>query len=251
MSQDRPDARQVRELRAFADRFQRGIVRVNAVDKGETPETRLMRVEVPEGRCGAWAVERFTVTEANEALGRLRAACNEHERFVSAGTYTRLVFGGTEVVMSDTPDEKRDHIAPVREAMRRARDAEIDVLITGLGLGLVTTAMLAIPNVRSVTVVECASGVIRLVGRPLEKRHLGRLRIYESDAFTWRPPPGARYAIGWHDIWSTISVENLPDMHRLHRKFGKRCVWQGSWARALCERRRKEERAWRGRATTK
>ena len=39
----------------------------------------------------------------------------------------------------------------------------------------------------------------------------------------------------WHDIWDEISDENLPEMHKLHRKYGQRANWHGSWARAECE----------------
>ena len=53
-------------------------------------------------------------------------------------------------------------------------------------------------------------------------------------------PRGMKFTVVWHDIWNHICSDNLPDMHKLHRKYGRRTDWQGSWARHLCERQMRE-----------
>ena len=147
-------------------------------------------------------------------------------REVAPGTYTRLVHERRGVVMSDTPAERRDHV----EFVVRAKG---HVLINGLGLGMCLAAVLARPEVVRATVVEADPDVVALVG----PHYAGdpRVEIVRADAYEYRPPKGVRYGAVWHDIWDTITSENLPGMTRLHRKYGRRAEWQGSWARWLCE----------------
>ncbi len=149
---------------------------------------------VPEGTRGPWRVERFTVTQKDVAIYNLRLAFSPGMggRQVPPGTYTRLM-RGTTLVMSDTPAERRDHSYAIRMAKG-------DVLVNGLGLGLVATAMLAKPEVTSVTVVEKSADVIALVAPHLDPR----LAIIEADALAWTPPKKANYGAAWHDIWDDI-----------------------------------------------
>lgn len=174
------------------------------------------KVHVPEGSCGDWAVSRYTVSEAEARL----SAMLDGRRYVYPGTYAQLTHRG-RIIMSDTPAEMRDHGEPVRRATG-------SVLINGLGLGMVLGAILAKPSVTDVTVVELAPEVIRLVGPTYADP---RLTIVCADAFDWQPPKGKRYDCVWHDIWPDICLDNLAEMTRLHRKYGRRCDWQGSWCR--------------------
>lgn len=183
---------------------------------------------VPEGAAGAWRVERFTISEDQADVSNIEMMFRPGGRRIRSGSYTRLM-RGSQLVMSDTPDEKRDHAWFVREARG-------DVLINGLGLGMVLGAVLRKLEVSSVTVVERSADVIKLVGPSyLADR---RVTIVQGDAFAWKPPTGVRYGAVWHDIWDDICSDNLPQMHRLHRRYGRRADWQGSWARELCERYR-------------
>lgn len=183
------------------------------------------RVDIPEGRAGNWAVERFVVSPEDAERERIRAVVCRG-RGVPAGSYTRLVRGRT-VVMSDTPDEMRDHY----EAVHRARG---HVLINGLGLGMVLRAVLKKPEVTRVTVVELSADVIGLVAPSYTDP---RMTIVEASAFDYAPPKGERYGAVWHDIWDNITADNLPEMTRLKRKYGRRADWQGCWAEFQCKRR--------------
>lgn len=203
------------------------------------------KVSVPEGRCGVWRVERLVVTGGDEGWQKLRAILNPHRpaRVVPAGTYTYLKrIGGTfgdETVMSDTPDEIRD-LRPLFDRVDLFTDGGsgegIAVLINGLGLGIALRGVLLEPAVRRVDVVEIDPDVIALVGPTYA--HDARVHIIAADAFRWESPKGARWDVVWHDIWDSICGDNVKGMIRLHRKYGRRCRWQGSWCRELCERRR-------------
>jgi hypothetical protein len=104
-----------------------------------------------------------------------------------AGTYTKLAHAGRGIVMSDTPDEMRDH----QGAIARARGS---CLINGLGLGMFLAAVLNNkPDVSDVTVVEIDVDVIALVG--LSYAADRRLTIVHADAFAYQPPPYRRYAM--------------------------------------------------------
>lgn len=44
-------------------------------------------------------------------------------------------------------------------------------------------------------------------------------------------------------IWPEIVTTNLPEMTRLHRKYGRRVGWQGSWCREQLQYYARQERA--------
>ena len=186
------------------------------------------KVNVPEGQSGIWKVERMTITKKDVKLSNLRAAFRPGARYIDPGIYTQLLRGHT-LVMSDTTAEILDHTDFINRACG-------DVLIHGLGLGVVLQGCFGNSFVKHVTVVEKSPEVIELVGPHYQDRYGDRLEIIEGDAFTWKPARGQRWTCAWHDIWDNICTSNLPEMTKLHRRFGRRVDWQGSWARGLCRR---------------
>ena len=183
-------------------------------------------MNIPEGQAGPWRVEKWTMTEKDAWASDLRATLNPQRpyRAVPVGIYTKLMRNGA-TIMSDTPDELRDF----RMAVLHAKG---HILINGLGLGCVVTACLQKPAVETATVIEIDPDVIALIGPHFTD---DRLTIINADALQYQPPKGQRYQMVWHDIWDNICSDNLPQMHRLHRKYGRRTDWQGSWSRELCE----------------
>jgi len=187
----------------------------------------MLKVTLPEMRQGAWKIDHFTVT-GKEFQGF-------SSRTVPPGTYTRLTRGGT-LVMSDTPDEMRDHLPIVQHATG-------SVLLNGLGLGMVLKNILENSNmihVTDVTVIEIDRDLIGLVG-PYYSLRDKRVSVICADALTYKPPKGKRYNAVWHDIWDDICTTNLDQMKYLHRKYGSKADWQGSWCRGLCEQQLKKE----------
>lgn len=183
---------------------------------------------VPEGESGLWRVEKFHVTEDDIKIFNLRALWHTSSRMMVPGDFTKLTRNG-KIIMSDTPSEIRDH----RYFIRVARG---NVLVNGLGLGVCLQMLLAKSDVVSITVIEQSEDVIKLVAPSFVRPH--RVEIIHASAFDWKPPKGVRYDAVWHDIWDDICADNLPEMHTLHRKYGRRTDWQGSWCRELCERGR-------------
>lgn len=192
----------------------------------DTGKFMRLKVTVPEGERGPWKVERFTIGKREEETQRMRAMFAGGGRYVPRGTYTRLT-RNSQCIMSDTPDELHDHLEPFLQARGRC-------LVHGLGLGALLHGICN--RAQHVTVVEIDPDVIALVGPHYEAMYQGRLTIINDDALTWKPPRNSHWDMVWHDIWDTICDDNLPDMKRLHRRFGRRAAWQGSWARHLLQR---------------
>lgn len=194
-----------------------------------------IEINVPDGEKGKWKVESFEVTQEEAAFANMRAAITGRRLLrIDPGKYKRLKRGST-VVMSNTPMEIETNSAFIRVAKG-------NVLINGLGLGMVLGEILKKDSVKSVTVIEAAEEVISLVGPSFE--HDDRVTIIHADAFEYKPPKGARYDAVWHDIWDNICSDNLKEMGRLHRKYGKISEWQGSWAREECKAQRRQGLGW-------
>lgn len=192
-------------------------------------------IDVPVGVSGKWRIETFEVDEAAAKFDRLRASMRGNPRYTPEGSYHRLM-RGENIIMSNTPDEIRDHITFVREAKG-------NVLINGLGLGVVIE-MLMIKHrdtgcINTITVIEKSEDVLSLCREHYENKYSkpmnNLLKIIHDDAFTYKSPAKVMYDAVWHDIWDYVTSDNLPEMHKLHRKYGQKTRWQGSWCRGLCE----------------
>jgi len=188
-----------------------------------------IEISVPDGTSGDWMVQSFVVEkdELSQVLSMLKTG-----RGVPSGNYKKLVCRG-EVVMSNTPDEIRDFMGFVNKAKGR-------VLVNGLGIGVLLKALLEKPEVEEIIVIEKSQDVINLVASSYS--YDSRVKIIHADAFEYCPPKGIRYNAVWHDIWNTISAENLPEMKKLHRKYGRLADFQMSWCRDICERQDREEK---------
>lgn len=184
----------------------------------------LEKVTLPECEKGAWKVYRFTPKSID-----FWSAMNG--RHVPVGeTFTGLTRDGT-LVMSDTPAEQCDHYAAVCNAKGHC-------LVNGLGIGMVLKNMLRKPEVTAVTVVEVSQDLIDLIAPHYADP---RVTMICADAYTYVPPKGFRYGCVWHDIWDTMSEDNLPLMAKLHRKYGRLTDWQGSWGKDWILRDRRKE----------
>jgi len=189
-----------------------------------------MKVDLPEIDADGVRVRKFEIDAATARMSHLRAAIGGGRGRIEAGWYTRIDVDGT-LWMSDTPDEIRDHSYPYWEAQRRGGR----VLVNGLGLGMVVGALLKLENVEHIDVVELDPRIAEHVGQHYAGE---RCTIHVGNAYEMKWPVGTRWTVAWHDIWPDITGDNLPGMHRLHRMYGRRTDWQGSWARWECERTR-------------
>lgn len=207
-----------------------------------------LRCRVPEMKNddGTVVVSQFDV--GRDSLENLRAQLGGG-RGTRPGTYTRIDVDG-RLWMSDTDAECRDHFAPIQKA-KYASGAGWGVepedhtptgrgLVNGLGLGCVVGAML--DWLDHVDVVEIDARVAELVGGWFETEYPGRVTIHVDDAYTIKWPTGTEWDVAWHDIWPSLCTDNLVGMGKLHRRYGRRVRWQGSWGKELLQARRRRER---------
>lgn len=188
-----------------------------------------VEIKVPDGESGPWKVETFVVSEEDAARFNMRAMFHPGCRTIEPGTYKKLTRNGS-IIMSNTPAEISDHLTFIYRARRWGGD----ILINGLGLGVALTAILEREHCIYITVIEQSEDVIKLVAPTFADDP--RISIIHADAFTYKPEKGKRFTCVWHDIWDNICADNLPEMTKLHRKYGSKTDWQGSWCKHLCKR---------------
>lgn len=192
------------------------------------------KCSVPEGNIGDFSVKRFAVSEEEAQIEKIRSVFSTGVEPVPSGVYVRLMQGST-LWMSNTPSERRDHSYAIGRATG-------NVLVTGLGLGLVVEEMLAKKEVKSVTVHEKYQEVIDLVSPTLVSKWGDRFNVINVDALAYKPRKYERYDVIWHDIWPDIATTNLEDMTVLKKKWARRVdVWQGCWREEYLRHQKKRE----------
>lgn len=190
------------------------------------------RSDLPEGKSGDWSVTKFSVTKEDVMISNMRLVMSgAGYRAIQPGDYTRLCHGSA-VVMSDTQAEKYEHQAALKAQGR--------VLVTGMGMGMVMPFLLCNPRVTAVTVVERSQDVINLSAAHFQHP---KLRVIHADAMTWKPEKGETFDFCWHDIWTDLCGDNLPQMATLTRRFARfgKPV-QDCWGRDYLRRERARER---------
>lgn len=135
---------------------------------------------------GDFAIEHFEVSE-HDFYARLYG--------IESGEYVKLTQNGN-VIMSDTQMEKETNADFVRSAHG-------DVLIGGLGIGLIVLAIQEKEEVRTITILEKNEEVIELVKNQLPLNE--KVQIVNADAFTYKPK--MKYNTIYMDIWNYINED--------------------------------------------
>lgn len=151
---------------------------------------------------GDFAIEHFEITDHD-----IRAIL----KGIMPGKYVRLSRSGS-VVMSDTMMEKRTN----REFCGKAHG---DVLVGGLGIGMILMAIQDNPAVNSITVLEKHQEVIDMVAQQLPLNE--KVKIICADVLEWKPENGQRFDCIYMDIWDYINSDIYRnEMKPLKRKYG-------------------------------
>ncbi len=202
--------------------------------------------DLPSGRSGNVEIGRIEVSEEDAKLRRLRMIINGRWGVHRSGTYTALYRDGA-LWMSDTWDERIDLHGVLEQAVSTQTRS---VLINGLGIGMLVNALLHVPSVERIHVVEIDPDVIALVEPHYQKLAFEQgktLVVHQGDAYTIKisVPIEGKIDIVWHDVWETISLDNLEGMTKLHRRYARRAVWQQSWKRPYLQREKEREKSGR------
>jgi hypothetical protein len=132
--------------------------------------------------------------------------------------YVRLKKKGEGVMMSDTPMERNTN-------QNFIRNANGDVLIFGLGLGLVIIPLLKKQDVRSILVVELHQDLIDVVLPILKESDTeGKLSVMQGDCFEIHNtiPKEKKFDCVYGDIWISINQDNYEEMKTLTKNWKNR-----------------------------
>lgn len=179
---------------------------------------------IPEGKHGTAEIRHVEVSKEASQFTMLRAMQHPGE-YVPPGIYVHLLING-QLYMSDTRMERQTNAPFIHEARG-------DVLIAGLGIGMVLAEILEKPEVETVSVVEINPDVVALL-EPVIKGWPGgeKVTIVCKDIFKFKPPKDMKYDVIYFDIWANQSGEERKEITRLHRRgawWRKPGGWMASW----------------------
>lgn len=161
-----------------------------------------LHTRIPEGEHGAARVVHDTPDE----FTRLRAQFSGMPLY--AEKYTRLLIGNT-LWMTDAEFECHSNAGFVVSAHG-------EVLIAGLGLGLILQPLIDSPKVDSITVVERSADVIALISPYYPSP---KLAIVEADVHLWTPPKKA-FDVIYFDIWPDVpNSDNREEITTLKKRY--------------------------------
>lgn len=145
-------------------------------------------------------VEQFTVFEYDfRAIYR--------DGLIPGKKYVRLLIDD-ELFMSDAPMEKESNHDIIEKVYG-------NVLIAGLGIGLILLPMQNKKEVKRITVVEKNPNVIKIIGSQLPFNE--KVEIIHADIFDFIP--SQKYDCIYLDIWPDICKDNAGDMSNLIDKY--------------------------------
>ena len=174
-------------------------------------------VNIPEGVSGDYAVAHYTKDTTDNLWQIYLTMKNE-----SHDNYTVLLKEGCSMpIMQDSEAEYNEH-------QWLWDNAEGDVLIGGLGLGVVHQPLIDNPAVTSVTVVELYQDVVDLVWDDCPKD--GTFSLVVDDFETWTPPDGSFWDVVWCDTWLVDNPLTLDEYKTaMTTKYGPYCNKISFW----------------------
>lgn len=194
------------------------------------PYTPMWKVIQP-ARMGEFVIEHFELTQEKVVFEQvLRPGI--YTRFLEPGRYVRLAKGG-EIMMTDTGYERFSNLAVVKAAHG-------NVLIAGLGIGMILLPILNKPDVESVVVVEKERDVCNLVLPQLQEyldfAVFRKLHVEVADIFAYRTE--MTWDTVYFDIWNTIDGAHYQQMKKLRYRYGRRINrpngFLEAWSRDEC-----------------
>ncbi|MBO6293441.1 MAG: hypothetical protein J6N51_14475 [Selenomonas sp.] len=160
-------------------------------------------------------IQKFTISPYD-----FRAIYLDH--LIEGKEYVRLMVDN-EIMMSDAPMEQISNEWVVE-------NAHGDMLIAGLGIGLILLPIMEKVDVTSVIVVETNQNIIDIVAPQLQFNK--KVKIIHGNIFEYTP--NKQYDCIYFDIWPTICRDNAGEMESLMDKFGDYLkdspnVWMKCW----------------------
>ena len=110
--------------------------------------------------------------------------------------------------------------------------AKGDILIFGLGLGLIVFPLLKEIGINRITIVELDKGLIEMVSPIIRFQDpLRKVKIINGDCFSWETQE--KFDTIYFDIWETIDEKAYSEMEILEKRYLKN-LKDGGWIDSWC-----------------
>lgn len=188
---------------------------------------------------GCASIKKFEISASEAKFYNLRVAFREDPiMMVTPGSFVKL-YVNNELMMSDTLMEKTTN----RDFIYHAKG---DVMIAGLGIGLILEnlrAKIESKEVTSITIYEKFQDVIDLVAPKYSDLPV---TYHCKDILTYSPPKEEKYDTIYFDIWPSIDYSyNLPQIRTLHNrwKFHKKTSdsYMNSWMKEFLQAQKRRD----------
>ena len=177
---------------------------------------------IPDGEIGNYKVQSCTTTTGEQSW-----LTYVDYKGLTGGPYTVLYrkYSGSwgtnwMNIMQDTEAEYSEHDWLVQRMSG-------DILLGGLGIGMIHIPLLESDDVTSVTIVEKEQDVIDLVWDHCAKDE--RFTIVHGDINTWTPPEGSSWDVAWFDTWLTHEEPMGDYIVRMNERYGSLVTEIGGW----------------------
>jgi len=108
-----------------------------------------------------------------------------------------------------------------------------DVLIFGLGLGLIVFPILLDESIRTIDIVEIDTGLIEYVGNIIKKEYkFDKVNIINADLRDYHNVISKNYDTIYFDIWEFVGeteIEEINQLHKTYLPFLNKNGWMDSW----------------------
>ena len=117
--------------------------------------------------------------------------------------------------------------------------AKGDVLIFGLGLGLIVFPLLKEIGIRRILIVELDEGLIDMISPIIRFQDSSRkVEIVKGDCFSWETPE--KFDTIYFDIWEIIDEKAYSEMEILEKRYQKN-LKEGGWIDSWCSEFKNEK----------
>ncbi len=170
-----------------------------------------------EGKTKNFELSQRKITKKDVAFAKIREIIHPREIPPKIGTLMVLTRKESilDCVMSDAEYEKITN----RTIVRVARG---NVLIAGLGLGMILMPLLKNKDVKKITVIEKEQELIDLISPKIKKHDKkNKLQVIQGDINEIELPKEQKFDVIYFDIWDNVCGDNYQQMKDLKKKFSK------------------------------
>ena len=174
-------------------------------------------VNIPEGTSGDFEIAHYTNETTDKQWQMYLVSKNESYPNYCVLTTTTCPMP----IMQDSEGEYREH-------QWLWDNATGDVLVGGLGIGMIHQKLIDNPDVTSVTIIEISQEVIDLVWEHCAKDDTFTLIL--DDFETWVPPEGTTFDTIWADSWIFDNGISYPAyQEKIQNHYSDYCDNFGFW----------------------